>query len=394
MEAFYGCYLLQSLKQERQTYIGFTVDPRRRIRQHNGELKMGARKTRKWRPWKMVMCVWGFPNRVAALQFEFAWQHPAICRHLRGAAELQGFCHKTKRGWQRFIFGVKKNVQVVLEMLSKSPYCGMPLQVHVLDPATYESVFRKLPAVQRLPKHMSVAAGSFDDLEQTCAELMMVAHRPIAASSCSACKEAFREQDRLVACPACQHPFHVSCAAQAFLGTGGTQLLPRAPGACPHCGHITEWPALVRTARRFSQTAACAVPQPQGMPGARVEEEESDSDGSLPSVLGEDQELEASQILTQTSQMPALHVGATAPGLRGPVHPALDCPTFAVDSEDEGEDQPLATLGPGAGCIGIKRAEVTQGTLTAVSPDEADPGEALRSRLFKKRRGDSTVYGI
>ncbi|KAJ3526718.1 hypothetical protein NMY22_g10059 [Coprinellus aureogranulatus] len=83
--AFYACYLLKSIKTpDSQTiYIGSTPSPPRRIRQHNGELTQGARKTERKRPWVMQMIVHGFPSRLAALQFEWAWQHPHKSRHLR-----------------------------------------------------------------------------------------------------------------------------------------------------------------------------------------------------------------------------------------------------------------------------------------------------------------------
>lgn len=50
MHEFFGCYLLESKnpKSKGRTYVGFTVNPRRRIRQHNGEIVNGASKTKRW----------------------------------------------------------------------------------------------------------------------------------------------------------------------------------------------------------------------------------------------------------------------------------------------------------------------------------------------------------
>ena len=41
---FTGCYLLRSCDPQhaRSAYVGFTVNPPRRIRQHNGELRNGG----------------------------------------------------------------------------------------------------------------------------------------------------------------------------------------------------------------------------------------------------------------------------------------------------------------------------------------------------------------
>ncbi|KAL0419218.1 UNVERIFIED_CONTAM: Structure-specific endonuclease subunit SLX1 [Sesamum radiatum] len=101
-EGFFACYLLTSLSPrfKGQTYIGFTVNPRRRIRQHNGEIGSGAWRTKRKRPWEMVLCIYGFPTNVAALQFEWAWQHPVRSLAVRAAAasfkSVSGLANKIK----------------------------------------------------------------------------------------------------------------------------------------------------------------------------------------------------------------------------------------------------------------------------------------------------------
>ncbi|KAG4109109.1 hypothetical protein ERO13_1Z049334v2 [Gossypium hirsutum] len=60
-KGFFACYLLTSLspRHKGHTYIGFTVNPLRRIRQHNGEIGSGAWRTKSRRPWEMVVCIYG-----------------------------------------------------------------------------------------------------------------------------------------------------------------------------------------------------------------------------------------------------------------------------------------------------------------------------------------------
>lgn len=66
------CYMLQSIDGAK-TYVGATVDPNRRLRQHNGEIGGGAKAT-KGRRWRRRFLIGGFASEVPALQFEWRWK--------------------------------------------------------------------------------------------------------------------------------------------------------------------------------------------------------------------------------------------------------------------------------------------------------------------------------
>lgn len=69
-------YLLESTNNA--TYVGATIDVNRRLRQHNKEIKGGARATgsrvSKGETWRRVCYVSGFPDWTSALQFEWRWK--------------------------------------------------------------------------------------------------------------------------------------------------------------------------------------------------------------------------------------------------------------------------------------------------------------------------------
>lgn len=66
------CYMLQTVDGSR-TYVGATVNPNRRLRQHNGEICGGARAT-KGRSWRRVFLIGGFESERPALRFEWRWK--------------------------------------------------------------------------------------------------------------------------------------------------------------------------------------------------------------------------------------------------------------------------------------------------------------------------------
>jgi predicted GIY-YIG superfamily endonuclease len=68
------CYVLKSCTTKR-LYIGYTTNFPRRIRQHNGEIVGGAKKTEKGRPWVPICQIKGFYDNSSALRFEWRSQH-------------------------------------------------------------------------------------------------------------------------------------------------------------------------------------------------------------------------------------------------------------------------------------------------------------------------------
>lgn len=70
----YLVYCLVSETHPNQTYVGITNNFRRRLRQHQGEITGGARRTRAYRPWKPFLHVTGLTKK-QALQLEWALKH-------------------------------------------------------------------------------------------------------------------------------------------------------------------------------------------------------------------------------------------------------------------------------------------------------------------------------
>ena len=71
-------YVYLLLSTNNNTYVGATIDVNRRLRQHNGEIKGGAKattsKVARGEIWRRVCYVSEFPDWSAALQFEWRWK--------------------------------------------------------------------------------------------------------------------------------------------------------------------------------------------------------------------------------------------------------------------------------------------------------------------------------
>ncbi len=227
----------------------FTVDPIRRIRQHNGEVAGGAARTRRCRPWEMVLVVHGFPTQTAALQFEWAWQHPERSLDVREAAAALG---------RKARYGVRGKVALLMAILGAEPWRYYPLGVRFLGAAG--AALRA--GCAEPPAHVGVAAGPLLDMPECAAApapsaldadaaaallLGPAAEAPPArggkgsrkATHCALCAKA---ATRTWAPCACGARCHVECLARAFLAEGGdpAATLP-ARGSCPACGAAATW---------------------------------------------------------------------------------------------------------------------------------------------------------
>ncbi|CAI9776514.1 unnamed protein product [Fraxinus pennsylvanica] len=148
---FFACYLLTSLcpRFKGHTYIGYTVNPRRRIRQHNGEMRSGAWTTKKKRPWEMVFCIYGFPTNVAALQFEWAWQHPVQSLAVRMVATTF-----------KSLSGIANKIKLAYTMLTLPAWNSLNLTVNFFS-TKYKMYTAGCP---NLPVQMRVQVCSMDEL--------------------------------------------------------------------------------------------------------------------------------------------------------------------------------------------------------------------------------------
>jgi predicted GIY-YIG superfamily endonuclease len=152
----YCCYLLISLhpKYKNYTYIGFTVNPKRRIRQHNGEIGCGAHKTHGKRPWQMIVVLSGFPDKTSALKFEWAWQYPTKSKRTRDIISSLG-------GGVGQPYSVGAKIRYLYEMVLIPPWRRFPLTINWFT-KDFAALLEKCPSI---PKHMDEKFIQFDEME-------------------------------------------------------------------------------------------------------------------------------------------------------------------------------------------------------------------------------------
>ncbi|KAK6726876.1 hypothetical protein RB195_004897 [Necator americanus] len=235
---FFGVYCLISRSQlkhyKNRCYIGYTVDPNRRIQQHNGgREKGGAKKTDNRGPWDMVCIIHGFPNSVAALRFEWAWQNPEKSRVIKDLA--------LKKSRKETPFAYR--LRIACHLMNSRPWNRFALTFRWLLPIE-ELPF---PEENLPPKHVPKKYGL---IEKSTSEVPAEKNGYVEKGECRLCGEEIERLNQFVRCPAfvCSAHFHAKCLSSHGLGGERYQLYPL-DGNCPRCGRRYLWGDVIRDQR-------------------------------------------------------------------------------------------------------------------------------------------------
>ena len=295
--AFYCVYLLRSTRSKISLYTGSTPNPRRRLKQHNGDIIGGANRTSrvKLRPWKMVILVTGFPSKIAALQFEWAWQNPHRTRHLRNDEPesedllkfMQAFPMKRPKQGPGSLSG---KLLSLISLLSTQSFNRWPLQIDLFDPDAVDiwqrQVKKSAPDITSrisicvhadarpvAPNNSKSAmkdeiasshgAGEnsgkqpgIDGLDVSFQPYKAHVQKSLEALSqdpapcCTLCDRALHHDTSFAltcSAPSCSMVVHVGCLAENFLREEPIQdaIVP-VRGACPKCRTTLRWAELTR----------------------------------------------------------------------------------------------------------------------------------------------------
>ena len=199
----YFVYLLRSTCHKGATYIGFSTDPGHRLRQHNGDVKGGARHTSKYSPWTHVCVISGFLNKNMALMFEWHWQH----------SPATGVNHQGR--------GPHRKLILLVGLLGDELWAQCDLTVNFLEDDGFH-LFTKLNQRKRLHAQICRVPKNIDFLREARPAFIDVFNRStskIKDYKCPICHEEvakFNEQ-YVWCCRECRTIQHILCSASSAI---------------------------------------------------------------------------------------------------------------------------------------------------------------------------------
>ncbi|KAK4542242.1 hypothetical protein LTR36_006895 [Oleoguttula mirabilis] len=284
--AFYACYLLRSTVRHQSLYVGSTPNPVRRLRQHNGDAKGGAVRTSRdsLRPWEMTCLVTGFPSKIAALQFEWAWQNTHLTRHiapdtrLTQAKSTVRFSPKSGRARKRVArprMCLTDRLANLHLLLRASSFERWPLKVTFYAEDVYrvwvkwkgQQVEKLRPGIEVKLGDSSKVAGPSETDEPMDAkgiyaldvgysgykQRLEKSNKAFESADwlhCAICHKGLSSSGAMtLVCPNedCSALTHIDCLSAAFLQAGSNhEAIVPTTGNCPGCSTKLEWVDLVK----------------------------------------------------------------------------------------------------------------------------------------------------
>eukprot|EP01130_Rhizamoeba_saxonica_P009427 TRINITY_DN3833_c0_g1_i1.p1 TRINITY_DN3833_c0_g1~~TRINITY_DN3833_c0_g1_i1.p1 ORF type:complete len:132 (+),score=16.40 TRINITY_DN3833_c0_g1_i1:491-886(+) len=102
---------------------------------------------------EMVVIVHGFPNKQAALYFEWSWQNPHNSKPIRDiVSKIRGVGHRNL---------LKAKIRYLFEMMHVNPWNKFPLHIQWLTDKYHSDNLVNCPI---LPSYINVSIGTFEDL--------------------------------------------------------------------------------------------------------------------------------------------------------------------------------------------------------------------------------------
>ncbi|RAR03660.1 GIY-YIG catalytic domain containing protein [Stemphylium lycopersici] len=285
--AFYCCYLLRS-KNRKAFYIGSTPNPARRLGQHNGSSKGGAKRTSMQgkRPWEMTCIVTGFPSKSAALQFEWAWQNTHATRHIeRDVREARREeLHKGKKiaspvKRPRPPMSLEARLKNLHHLLGVGSFSRWPLHIRFFAPDVFvqwekhiskmKTKLRSSITIRLTPAELPKLASDVQSEMRAHFIPQVIRAIPVAyedcksyvdkskntlanghRKNCDVCKRVANPGKSLVlVCPMenCSSVSHVTCLSQKFLAEEGNKdaFVP-IQGRCPSCDSSLQWSDMMK----------------------------------------------------------------------------------------------------------------------------------------------------